>query len=377
MRILHTENSLNWGGQEYRILEQCAWLNANGHTAFLAAPKKSSIYQRAASFNTPAIPIDFTSTLDLQSIFKLRQFVKNQQIQVIDAHGNKDADIAGFCQDRCTVFRSIHVFCNHNKPRFLRQIRWRYLNHRVIATAAIIATQLDEIGYKPKAKVHIVGEWATDSFFEAAYHKDENRKNLCEELSLNPTHPLFVNIGMLRRDKGQNTYLEVAKIYKETGRKGIFLVVGEPTATQHAYAKALKSYIVDNGLEKVVRFLGYRSDIPKIMSAANGVLLCSNTVEAQSRIVPQAFAVKTPIIASRVGGVPELVSHGKTGYLVEIGHTQSYLDYIQKILTVPEITHTILQSAHEFATSQLTLNAKMLQTLEIYQRALYETKRVR
>lgn len=369
MRILHTESSLNWGGQEYRILEQIEWLKKNGHQSWLAAPEGSEIQKKAKEQGIEVLNLPFSSTLDVKSIRRIREFVRCYGIDIIDAHGNKDADAAGFCQNLCGVVRSLHVY-RPLKTTWIRKARWLFLNHRVIATAEIIRQQVASLGYKPLEKIDVVGEWAADPFFVQAGNREKNKETLCRELHIDLKKPVYGIVGMLRKDKGQMHFLEIAATCQAKGIEGFFLVVGEATDNQKAYKTSLLRFVQENALQDRVRFLGYRSDVPEIMSALDAVLLCSNNVEAQSRVVPQSFAVGTPVIASRVGGVPELVTDRKSGILVDIGDVSGYVSALEVLQKDPETARKMVKAARTFAARNLTLAHRMEETMAIYRKVL-------
>ena len=90
MRILHTESSVNWGGQEYRILEQMEWLQENGHEAFLAARSGSDIIERARRKGLQVFEVNYKGHYDPVSILKVRDLVKKQRIDIADCHGSRD-----------------------------------------------------------------------------------------------------------------------------------------------------------------------------------------------------------------------------------------------------------------------------------------------
>jgi glycosyltransferase involved in cell wall biosynthesis len=124
------------------------------------------------------------------------------------------------------------------------------------------------------------------------------------------------------------------------------------------------------GVADDVRFTGYRDDVARLTQAADILTIMSVAVEAQSRTAPQAFAARTPVIASNIGGVAELVADGETGRLVAPGDVTAYADAIERTLDDPTTTNRIVEAARALAMRDLTMDGKMAATLDSYRSAL-------
>jgi glycosyltransferase involved in cell wall biosynthesis len=119
------------------------------------------------------------------------------------------------------------------------------------------------------------------------------------------------------------------------------------------------------GLGGAVRFTGWRNDVPAFLEAADAVFVASLS-EARSRIVPEAFAAERPVIATRVGGLPEIVAHGRTGWLVDPGDDVGAARLLRYIATEPEEVARVTRLARRFAEAGLRLDGKMIDTLMAY-----------
>jgi glycosyltransferase involved in cell wall biosynthesis len=117
-----------------------------------------------------------------------------------------------------------------------------------------------------------------------------------------------------------------------------------------------------------VVFAGHRTDVPDMIRAADVVLVPSAT-EAWSRIVPESFAIGRPVVASDVGGLPEIVTPGRTGWLAAPGDVAGYVDCIMQIRNDPRQAQAIVANARAFAETNFRLGGKMFSTLEAYRRA--------
>ncbi len=368
MRILHTESSDNWGGQEYRILEQMHWLNRNGHQAFLAARPNSEILRIALEQGLEAHAVDFHGQYNPRAILQARRLVKRLGIQVADCHGSRDAATLAFCRGIMGVIRSRHI-TQPLKGKWRNRLQWRLGFDRAIATADCIRENMIAAGLAPAGKADVVGEWAGDGFFDVA-NKQRHRAEVREEFNVPDGAALIGVVGMLRGDKAQENLILAVSELRERGRFVHGLLVGSGIGTQSGYEKELRDLVTAKGLEDAVTFAGYRDDVARITQALDALFITSIAVEAQSRAAPQAFAGLTPVVASRVGGVPELVRPGETGWLVAPGAPKEYADALEAILDGPERAKDIAARARAFAEKELRIDARMERTLEIYRSAL-------
>lgn len=145
-RILHTECSPNWGGQEMRIFEQIQWLNNNKHLAWLAAGSKSRIIRHARRMGLPCVEVEFRGSANPKAIFRLYRFVKKNAVDLIDAHSSRDSCLVAWLRlFGYRVVRSLHV-TKEIKFDFFHAPFWRYGSDRIIVTAELIKNRLTKIG---------------------------------------------------------------------------------------------------------------------------------------------------------------------------------------------------------------------------------------
>ncbi|MFZ5862146.1 MAG: glycosyltransferase family 4 protein [Nitrospirota bacterium] len=367
LHVLHTESSRNWGGQEYRILDQIRWLLGHGHEAALAAPEDSEILARARREGLPAHAVNFRGSYSPTAIAHLRRLIRRGRFDVVDVHGAHDATTGGCARDISCIVRSLHVY-TPQKNSGLRRLSWRWLCHHAIATAECIKRQLVMLRFKSAERISVVGEWAGAEFFDDR-RTAQARSDVRRELGLASDSVLFAVIGMLRPDKGQIHFIRAAAHYLKSHRDAYFLIVGSATRQHGAYEQALRETAHQLGVGQRVLFTGYREDVARIMRATDAVVITSTTVEAQSRVAPQAFACGIPVLAGRVGGVPELVVHQETGWLVDVGDDVGFAKGLSTIISDRGETDRIVKNARHLAEHRLTIDCKMRETITAYERA--------
>ncbi len=152
--------------------------------------------------------------------------------------------------------------------------------------------------------------------------------------SLSATHangvPAFCIVGRLEPNKNQMEVLEACRLLKqETEHPFSLLVIGAGGNT--AYTEELKQYAADNGLGNNVVFMGYRSDVPEVLSRCD-VGITASTNEAFGRVTVEYMMQNLAVIATDTGANPEIVSDGDTGLLYRLGDARQLADKMLALL---------------------------------------------
>ncbi len=372
MRILHTIPGLNWGGMEFRVLEQIAWLNAHGHQAWLATPKGGESFKRASAQGLPLIDVDFDRPWHLNTIRQMRALIRDLEIEVVDAHVTRDAKVLMLCRDLVAVVRSRHI-TQRLKPGAMRSLQWRWGADAVIAVADCIAKSMIADGLVDPERTWVVGEWADESFFAAV--DEDVRSHLRQNWDCQAKEIVVATVSMLRPDKGLEHTVACLPPLLEANLQVRLLVVGGATGEGKDYSDSLKRHAHRLGVARHVVFAGYCENVAQTLMAVDMVAVPSIANEAQSRVVPQAFAAGKPVVATRVGGLPELVQDGKTGLLVPPGDPLSLARAIEKLATDTDLANRLAGNAKAFAIAELRMDRQMEATLSIYGKALERGRR--
>ncbi|MGH8819372.1 MAG: glycosyltransferase family 4 protein [Achromobacter pestifer] len=371
MRILHTVAERSLGGLEFRTLEQASWLQSHGHDVAIASPTGSAISREARLRKLSTVDIDFKSAYSPATVLTLRRTVKALGIQVIDSHSRADGKTAALCRDLCSVVRTRH-FAKPMRSSPRRRLEWKIGCDHVIATSDVGKQELLAARLAPEDRISVVGEWAGDDFFRTLDVPEARhlRRLMRCDLEIPEADEAFVitTVGMLRPEKGQADLLRVVKHLRCQGVPAVGLVVGMPTPSTTSYAYDLYKLAVDLGIAEHMVFAGHRTDVADLIQASD-IMLVPSATEAWSRIVPEAFAVGRPVIASNVGGLPEIVVPGQTGWLAPPGDIAGFADRVMQIRSQPAQAAAMVANARAFAEANFRISAKMQSTLEAYQRA--------
>jgi glycosyltransferase involved in cell wall biosynthesis len=170
-------------------------------------------------------------------------------------------------------------------------------------------------------------------------------------------------IGQLIQDKGIWTFLEAAYILLEKKRDLVFIIVGEGSEKDK-----LMQVVKSRGLTDRVKFLGLRDDIEVILSSTNVFVCPSVWEEAFGLVVAEAMSCGVPVVASRIGGIPEIVRDGETGFLVPPGDPMAFAEAIDRILYDPALWREFSLRARERIVLEFDLERCVAHHLELYEK---------
>jgi len=235
---------------------------------------------------------------------------------------------------------------------------------RLIASAEFIKRDLVEVVGAPGSRVDVIGEGVDCTEF----HPGIDGSSFRAEFDIRKEAPLFGVIAMIRGEKGHTCFIKAATQVIETIPEARFAIVGDGQA---AVVNKLRKMVSEHFRNRScpIIFTGYRKDIPEVMAALD-VLVVPSLHEAQTLVIPQAFATGRPVIASRVGGIPEIVEHERTGLLVSPRDDLGFASAMLRLAESPDLRRRLGSAALDFSRRELSFDGKMQLLLSSYHRAL-------
>ena len=366
LSILMLESSRHWGGQEDRLIREARWLRKNGHRVMLACNPDAAIAPRARAAGVDVRPVPMRANVDLPGLIRLAALVREERPDVLHAHSSKDAWFAFWFHCRgIPVVRSRHMTLPDTMRRGRRFI-YRHGCRRLIASAQFIADNMRQsIGVAPD-RIDVIGECVDTEEFRPGDGSAFRR-----EFGIPSDAPLFGIVAMLRGEKGHRTFLHAAREVLRKHPDARFAVVGGPVASNSVELE-LREILREKyaGLDPLpVVLTGFREDIAEIMRALDCLVVPSRQ-EAQTLVIPQAFATRKPVIGSRVGGIPELIEDDATGLLIPPQDPVALATAMEKIISQPDAAARMAQAGYELARRDLAIDGKMSLLVASYRKAI-------
>jgi glycosyltransferase involved in cell wall biosynthesis len=247
----------------------------------------------------------------------MARYIRSQRAEVIhcflpDAYfyGTLAALLAG---KRSVVMSRVGLNVYQEKYPFYRVVERRFLHRFVrvaVGNAKLVLAQLEEEGVKPR-KLFLLYNGIDVKSLEA---KRASRDQVRGALDIPLAAFVITVVANFHPYKGHEDLIEaLAAIAEKLPEPWLVLAAGSDRA---GHLAAMKELAKAHDLESHVRFLGARDDVPRLLAAADLHVLPSHQ-EALPNSIIEAMAVGLPVIATRVGGIPELISDGESGLLVE------------------------------------------------------------
>ncbi|HUW57476.1 MAG TPA: glycosyltransferase family 4 protein [Planctomycetota bacterium] len=183
-------------------------------------------------------------------------------------------------------------------------------------------------------------------------------------LGIAPDAPVVTQISQITPWKGHRFLLDaLVRVRSEFPRLRV-LFVGEPMTPEDAkYREALEARAAELGLANTVTFTGWRDDVASVIADSDVVALPSRA-EPFGRAALEALALGKPVVGTRAGALPELVTHRRTGFLVDFGDTDALADALVTLLGSPDLRAEMGRNAAvEAAPFDITRTVNQLQNL--------------
>lgn len=326
LRILHTESSCGWGGQEIRILTESKGMMDRGHKVTILCCPQSNIYREAQELgiSVVALPIE---NKRLSAFFALRGWLSQykNQFDIINTHSSTDAWLVGVCSltfgGMPTVVRTRHVSTHINNAF---TTRWLYLkaSRHIATTGERLRQQLHQENQFPLAHMTSVATGIDLSWFKPEGDREASRK----KLGLPEKHTVGI-VATMRSWKGHTYLLDCWEQLQDEFPDWQLLLVGDGPQRQ-----ALEAQVKNARLESSVYFLGNRKDVPDCLNCMDIFVLPSYGNEGVPQGIMQAMACALPVVSTTVGAITEAVVDNVTGFIVEPRNHEQLKAKLQQLM---------------------------------------------
>lgn len=360
MKILHTEASPGWGGQEIRVLDEAQGCIERGHTVWIAGQPHSQIVpaSRKRGIGTFELPFGRVNFNTVRAMIKL---LRELDPDIVVTHSRNDTWIATlgilFARGRAKLIRTRHVSIPV-KPG-LRN-RWLYGSRasRVVTTGEMIRSHLIEVlKLDPSHVVSI--PTGTDL---SRYHPGD-KTQARTKLGLPADKKLIGMVATLRSWKGHRFMVDALLDRKLDG--AVLVLVGDGPQEP-----MLRKQVEERGLKDRVIFAGRREDVQDWLRAFDVFVLPSTGNEGIPQALMQAMATGLPVVTTPVGAIPELVAHNESGFIVQPENPSSLAEGIAAVLGDPALGKRLGEAGRAIVERKHTKAAMLDAMEEVFRKAL-------
>ncbi|MFC2049502.1 glycosyltransferase family 4 protein [Chlamydiota bacterium] len=357
-KILHTESSPGWGGQELRILREAEGMRERGHEIILALQQGGGLVEPARASGLTVYEIPFKRRNAVQILYQLLRLIHKEKVDIINTHSSLDAWLAGLAGkiSRRRVIRTRHLSTPVRKG-FNSRLLYNWLADYVVTTCEEAATVIRAQAQLPPERCLSIPtgvDPARIHFERQAVLQFKREHGIAE------TDCVAGTLCVLRGWKGITDLLHAAKLLEHVPHlKWIVVGSGSSEHQFHAECRAL-------GLTHKVIFTGHLSPPYTALAAMDIFLLLSRGHEGVSQASLQAAWLKKPLVTTTVGGLPEVCLEGITGLQVSKYNPQAVSEAVLRLVNEPDLRDRMGWAAHELVQQRFTLKHTLDQMEALY-----------
>ena len=330
-RILHVITSLAVGGAQRHLLTLLSGLRDSYEMDVVyfkdsdLAPQVAGVAERLDQFRLDRFPSP-------RELWRFVNHVKAGQYAIVHTHLLK-ADAWGTLAGRAAGAPVI-VSSKHNCEEALQNPAYGHIHGlltrfagAVIAVSSSVAEYVVTTGRVEGPKIVVIHYGIKDVDQSPRKPADLVRAGL----GLDPGDPLALCAARLDPQKDHQTLLQAWKHVIERMESARLLLVGDTQLGGNAYVDGLEQLAAALGISDAIIFAGVRDDVDDLMAACD-VFVMSSRWEGLGLVFLEAMRAGRPVVATRVGGIPEVVIDGETGYLVDVGDSAALAARLVRLL---------------------------------------------
>lgn len=370
MRIVHTEASLGWGGQEIRILSEARGFIERGHNVELLAPAEARITREAARFLVPVTPLPI-GRKNLRGLVALRRWLREASgppIDVINAHSSTDSWLAALACASLShppaLVRTRHISAPVPRNAATRWLYGHASRYVVTTGEALRTTLVEEQRLDPDRVVSIPTGIDLTRFRPAS---PAERAAARAAAGWEPGQYVLGIVATLRSWKGHRYLVEAAHaLSRQWGVDRVRLViVGD--GPQRA---ALEQQVADLALGPVVRFTGDQADVLPWLHGLDAFALPSTGNEGVPQALLQALACALPVVTTAAGAIAELARDGVTALVVPAHDVPALAAAIARLRADPALAERLGQAGCERVRERFGSEAMLTAMESVFRRAM-------
>ena len=308
-----------WGGGEKWMVKAAALLGKRGHTVQLGCKPDSLLSQRADENGVPVRPFRIRGDFDPLMTLKIARFLRRRKPDILICNFIKDIRVAGLAGRLARVplilARQGLVLC---KKKLKYELGFRYLTDGLIVNSTSIRDTYLSYGWFKEHEIDVI-------YNGVSVVPDRPPYDVRRIFPQTENRMAILSAGRLDPQKGFTGLLEVAKRAKAMNKAWIFLVAGEGSLRDQ-----IEEQIADFDLAEFIQLIGFQPELRSLMKACD-VFVLPSRFEGMPNVVMEAMAEGTPVIASDVNGIKELMVDGEDGYIVPWDNPKEFVDRLVKL----------------------------------------------
>ena len=361
MRILHLNTERTWRGGEQQMCYLALGLQERGHEAHVLCRPGSPCMDKARAMGLNVRGLRVRSDIGILAGRRVARLADELKADIVHAHTSKTHLAAVFakrfsrCKPRCVVHRRVD-FSIHKLPLRLSGLKYRGGVDRYIAITSAVKAVMVGDGI-PGDRISVIHSSTDLNRFEGITRKP----GLQSALGIPAAARVVGNVAALVGHKDHMNLIGAAAIVLKDFPDAFFVILGEGPLRAE-----LESYARSLGIQDRVILPGFRGDVPQCMVEFE-VFCMSSWGEGMGSAVLEAMAMRLPVVATRAGGLVEVIRDGVNGLLVPPRDSQALAGAICRTLADPRMARRLALAGRETVEREFSTDKMVEETLAVYE----------
>lgn len=361
-------NLANWGGLEIHLLNLAVQLRARGHRVIIAGQPGRFVLSRAQNLGLETFEATVRRQDDFRDLARLRGFLRRENVDVIHAHSREDALVPALAARLAGV--PVSVLTWHLPFPFKRRVQGNLilalLHRRLISISESVRQMHLRHGVSPRRLTVIHHGTDVSAFRTLSADPAAVRRSL----TLGPDAVAVGIVGRVSPEKGHQDLLDALSHLAplRPGLRGV--VVGDGP-----FEAEVRTMAAERGLADRIVFAGFRDDVGDVINALDIIAVPSVWPEPCSAAIQQGMALRKPVVGTRVGGTPEMIVDGETGFLVPPSDPAALAAALGRLADDAALRQTLGAAGLARVEAHFSLHQMTDEVEALYRRELAQTRR--
>ena len=379
VKVLHLITHMGFGGSEEDTLVIVKGLSRHRYEVHLAAGRDYTDWEARgqecsdAFFSFPDLRRPVHPLADIRALNQITALMRDHHYDIVHTHCAKAGVVGRIAARRAgvpIVVHTYHLFGWQAAHASSIEKRLYFLAERYAASLSDALTTMCEMNEKEAIDLHLAPPEKFTTIHSGIdlnhFRVTSGRVETCRGLGVNPGQPIVGTIGRLSTQKAPLDFVRAARIILQRKPDVQFILVGDgPLASEVQQAI---------GDEHRIKMLGFRDNVPEILSILD-VFVLPSLWEGLARAVIEAMVMSVPVAVTAVDGMPELVTHMKTGLLSPPQNPAQLAENIAWFLDRPDEARKMGQRGRERVVPAFSVETVVEQTEALYERLLAQKGR--
>jgi glycosyltransferase involved in cell wall biosynthesis len=332
--VCHVLHSLEIGGAEMLARRFAVSLQSEFRPVFACLDSLGTLGMQLRAAGIPVCVLERRAGLDVRCAVRLERWLREERVDLVHAHQYTPffySSIARVMARRIPVLFTEHGRHHPDARHWKRVLANRFLlrpgDHVVAVGEHVRNALISNEGFPPK-RVEVIYNGVDAGTFQDRY---ADRFAVRAELGYTKDQSIIIQVARLNRLKDHRTAIRAISELSGSHSNARLLLVGDGEER-----RSLEELVESLGLRAFVRFLGARTDVPRLLRAAD-IFLLTSISEGIPLTLVEAMLARVPVVATRVGGVPEIIVDGQCGLLADPGDACGIAQRLNQLLACPTL----------------------------------------